>query len=160
MELPDLKVLPERHAPTPYGHPVWIIKIGDGFLPPGLQLRPVGWLEKPGFPTGEVPDECLNALVTAHADRVLRDGTRGIHTCTLCGKSRPFIKWRGQTVHLLGAGHYLVRHGDTVYMAPELLLHYIRAHRYRPPEEFVRATLDGRFLADDDLDIRSKKHWE
>jgi hypothetical protein len=43
--------------------------------------------------------------------------------------------------------------GNTVYMAPELLLHYICQHSYCPPQEFVRATIQGVFLGADDLEI-------
>jgi hypothetical protein len=154
MEHPDLQVFPKGHPPSPYDCPVLIVKIGDGFLPKGLRLCEVGWLEKPGFPAGRVPGECIDALVAAHQNRVFSDGYRGIHTCTLCGKSQPQIRWRGRTVRLKGHGHYLVRKGSTVYMAPELLLHYIRSHRYRPPEEFVKATMVGRFLTEDDLEIK------
>jgi hypothetical protein len=159
MEYDDLHVFPDDHPPTPYGKPAHIIKIGDGFLPKGLRLCAVGWIEKPGFSTGAVPDDCIEALVVAHAKAIVRDGTRGIHSCAICSRTRPRIRWRDQTVHLLGYGHYLVQLGEMVYMAPELLLHYIRGHRYRPPDEFVEATIRGRFLTEDDLDIQWKT-WE
>ena len=36
-------------------------------------------------------------------------------------------------------------------MCPALILHYILDHGYRPPEEFLRALLQGAFLIGDDL---------
>ena len=31
----------------------------------------------------------------------------------------------------------------TVYAAPTLIVHYVEAHRYRPPEEFIAAVLNA-----------------
>ena len=36
-------------------------------------------------------------------------------------------------------------------MAPALLLHYILGHQYRPPDEFLEAVTQGRFLSENDL---------
>ncbi len=116
MEYPDLHTFPEGHPPSPYNSPALVVKIGDGSLPRGLELRVVGWLEKPGFLTGKVIDECLDALVVAHSEgKIFSDGHRGIHDCTLCGRGRPKIRWRGQTLDLLGHGHYLIQMKDSVY---------------------------------------------
>jgi hypothetical protein len=43
---------------------------------------------------------------------------------------------------------------QVVYMAPELLLHYILGHEYSPPEEFLEAVANGRFLSEADLEVR------
>ena len=153
MHFPDLHLFPDGHPPSPYERPVLIVKIGDGFLPKGFRLCAVGWLEKMGFSTGRVPDECIDALVDACSGQILSDGSRGVHACALCGRGMPRVRWRGKTVRLKSHGHYLVLLGQTVYMAPELLLHYIRTHHYRPPQEFIEATIRGRFMREDDLDI-------
>ncbi len=65
MEFPDLFVFAEDHPPTPYDEPIHVVKVGHGFLPKGSRLCSVGWIEKPGFPTGNVPDECIDKLVVA-----------------------------------------------------------------------------------------------
>ena len=164
MEYPDLFVFPEGHPPSPYEFPVpggqatAVPYYKDGkashlVLKEGLQLSAVGWLERPGFTTGQTPDACIGALVAAHATRIVRDGTRGIHTCTLCGEHLPQLQWRDQAVQLKGHGHYLIQMSKTVYMAPELLLHYIYHHAYCPPQEFVGATIHGLFLGAEDLEI-------
>jgi hypothetical protein len=157
MEFADLHVFPKGHPPSPRKSGVLIVKVGSGFLPKGLRLCSVGWLEKPGFPTGVVSQKCIKALITAHPGGIFSDGCRGIHGCTLCGRIMPKVRWRNWTVHLKGHGHYLVRMDDMVYMAPELLLHYIRGHRYCPPQEFVDAVIHGTFLGEDDLDIKWRK---
>ena len=38
-------------------------------------------------------------------------------------------------------------------MTPALVLHYILDHRYRPPDEFVEAVIEGSLLTDDDLEF-------
>jgi hypothetical protein len=164
MEYPDLFIFPEGHPPSPYDHPVpggqrlAVPYYRDGtrsslVLKEGLRLCAVGWLERPGFATGQVPDVCIEALVEAHSAKIVMDGTRGIHDCTLCGKSLPQLQWRDRVVQLKGHGHYLLQMEKTVYIAPELLLHYICDHSYCPPDEFVRAMVHGVFLGVDDLEI-------
>ena len=154
MEFPDLHEFPEGHPPSPYGKPLLVVKVGSGILPDGLTVRAVGWLERPGFPTGSVPKACVDALMAALRDGIFSDGCRGIHSCTLCGKTLPEVRWRRRKVTLKGHGHYLLQSGRVVYMAPSLLLHYMLDHDYRPPEEFVQAVAQGRFLTEDDLVIR------
>ena len=164
MEYPDLFVFPEGHPPSPYDHPVpGGQRLGVSYheggrfsslvLEKGLRLCAVGWIERPGFATGQVPDACIEALIAAHRSKIVRDGTRGIHTCKLCGSNLPKLHWRDQSVQLEGHGHYLVRLEKTVYMAPELLLHYIGEHRYCPPQDFVHATVHGGFLGPGDLEV-------
>jgi hypothetical protein len=42
-----------------------------------------------------------------------------------------------------------VEHEGRVYVCPALILHYILDHSYRPPDEFVQAVTQGRFLTRD-----------
>jgi hypothetical protein len=158
MEYPDGFIFPEGHPPSPYDYPVPVMKGGEpgtALLPEDLRLCAIGWIERKGFATGSVPDGCLEALVTGHPDKIVSDGTRGIHTCTLCGQMLPRLQWHDRVLQLTGHGHYLVQVEGIVYMAPELLLHYICDHSYCPPQEFVHATVRGEFLSAEDLEIRS-----
>lgn len=160
MELRDLHPFDKGHPPSPYGKPLLVVKVGDGLLPEGLTLRAVGWLEHKGFPTGTIPKECIDALVGALRGGVFSDGYRGYHDCTLCGAAFPQIKWKRRTIGLQGHGHYLVQLGQVVYMAPALLLHYILDHEYRPPDEFLEAVTNGRFLTERDLVVRWQSSGE
>ena len=76
-----------------------------------------------------------------------------IHICENCKIPRPQITWNGKTIILKGHGHYLVQFMEKVYIAPELLLHYILAHNYCPPDEFIKAIISGKFMTKDDLVI-------
>ena len=40
---------------------------------------------------------------------------------------------------MLGAANVFVPSDEAIYVAPSLVLHYIDAHAYLPPEEFRRA---------------------
>jgi hypothetical protein len=153
MQFPDLHEFPKGHPPSPYGKPLLVVKVGDGVLPEDLTLRAVGWLERPGFPTGSVSKEIIDALVAALRGGIFSDGYRGIHMCTLCSDAFPAPKWRRRTIALKGHGHYLLLHERIVYMAPALLLHYILGHQYRPPDEFLEAVAHGRFLTENDLAV-------
>jgi hypothetical protein len=154
MEYPDLYQFPEGHPPSPYEEPIMVLGVGDVYLPAGLDLFAVGWLEKPGFTTGKVPKAAVKALVAAYPDKIVPDGTRGWHTCTLCEVEMVRVKWKGNKFDLSGHGHYLVRDGQAVYMAPALLLHYILDHDYCPPQLFIDAVINGDFLTIDDLEAR------
>jgi len=62
--------------------------------------------------------------------------------CGQCGAARPLdymVKWglRGAT----GYRNVWIPAANAVYIAPEMILHYIRGHSYRPPDEFVEAVL-------------------
>lgn len=159
MQLPDLYEFPAGHPPSPYNHPVDVIKSGYGLLPDGLVLRAVGWIDGKIFSSGEV-DEVHVALLIHGLDRVFRDGYRGVHSCALCKQSDATLKWRNRKVEVKATGHYLLRLDKVVYVAPTFLLHYILDHQYRPPEEFLIALENGRFLTEDDLLVRWRAEGE
>lgn len=154
MKYPDLYKFPEGHPPSPYEIPVDIFNVGEVNLPAGLQLFAVGWIEDAGFTTGAVPDECIEALFAAYPSKIISDGTRGTHSCTLCDEESPEVKWKDKTVAVIGYGQYFVQVEKAVYMAPAPLLHYILDHHYCPPQVFIDAVNKGKFLTTDDLVIK------
>jgi len=153
MEFPDLYKFPKNSPPSPYGKPLLVVRVGRGVLPKGVTLRTIGWLEHQGYPTGEVGKEIVDKLFAALSQGRFNDGSRGVHSCTLCGNSLFKIRWRRRQIEMSGHGHYLLQCGKVVYMAPAMLLHYIVDHHYCPPEEFLDAVVNGRFLTVDDLDV-------
>jgi hypothetical protein len=58
--------------------------------------------------------------------------TRGFHGCELCGAWAP---------DGLGSAEIRVEGGRVVYAAPNLVAHYVRKHRYAPPDDFVASVL-------------------
>jgi hypothetical protein len=105
----------------------------------------VGWLaEENSFPTGEAPD----GLVAAVLERVRREPVnrmRGFHECEFCPEDDEyypaFIEHEGQRVYLGDCEIWVTGDDGTVYAAPSLIAHYIREHRYLPPEGFVDALI-------------------
>ena len=71
---------------------------------------------------------------------------RGYHRCNLCDADDAChpaeVVWEGE-VHVVGSAEIRVIGADGVrYAAPNMILHYVSAHHYLPPTEFVDAVLN------------------
>lgn len=88
----------------------------------------IGWLDPAhDFPTGVTTEEFQAKLELLCMRQVKR--TRGFLHCPFCqGLERSSSEMR-------------VAHGGKVYAAPSLVHHYVVAHAYRPPDEFIAAVL-------------------
>jgi hypothetical protein len=69
---------------------------------------------------------------------------RGLHLCELCSERDSNTPERDGRALLLGSAEIRVfsKSGD-IYAAPNLIYHYVSAHRYRPPDAFIRALSEG-----------------
>jgi len=101
----------------------------------------VGWLtSKHAFPKGVVEplliDKLARAVVTHRANRM-----RGFHACDLCLPSRIIsVDVDGSKFQLGSAEIWIPASGSTIaFASPDLILHYISAHGYRPPSSFLEA---------------------
>ena len=101
----------------------------------GDHIRAVGWLsDKHPFPTGDASPAFLARL--KEFCRRWGDGLEplawgifmGPHRCELC---------RGY----MASGNIGVPAGGVLFAAPEMVGHYVEAHRYAPPAEFVAAVM-------------------
>lgn len=93
--------------------------------PEGRQTRAIGWLGRGhAFPTAPVDPELIRLLErwprSPHAPPVEQ-------RCELCASA------------CAESGSVIVPFGQGLYVAPRLIIHFIREHGYAPPEEFVRA---------------------
>ena len=101
----------------------------------GPSIRAIGWLddEHPfsmGSTSAEFRDR-LRALCNGWPDGLEALGwpvAAGTHSCQLCGEFR-------------AAGNIGVPGGDGLFVAPEMVAHYVDAHDYQPPQEFIEAVL-------------------
>ncbi|AWM39925.1 hypothetical protein C1280_24920 [Gemmata obscuriglobus] len=102
----------------------------------GDHVRAVGWLHPDhSFPTGPVPPG-FSAALRAHAyDSWQPVLAMGPHFCELCSHPAPGADRAG------GARNFWIPSMSVVYVAPELIVHYVEDHQYQPPEEFVAAVL-------------------
>ena len=103
----------------------------------GDHVRAIGWLsDQHPFPTGDTPPEFLARLKEfcqrwAEGLAPLAWGVfAGPHRCELC---------RG----FMASGNVGVPAGDVLSAAPEMVAHYVEAHRYAPPAEFITAVLSA-----------------
>ncbi len=101
----------------------------------GEHVRAIGWLSSGHpFSTGESSPAFRARLATIC--RLWTEGLAplrwcvcaGIHECELC-KS------------FCASGNIGVPAGALLYVAPEMIHHYVEVHRYSPPPEFVAAVL-------------------
>lgn len=113
------------------------------FLPGRPPALNVGWLDdEHPFPQGDLPVE-LRSKVSELAVVAPTNQTRGAHLCELCAEvshtSNPQAVWRGQSRVLGTAEIWVTSIAGVSYACPDLIVHYIDAHGYLPPEEFVEA---------------------
>ena len=98
----------------------------------GVNVRAIGWLEC-GHPyrQGAVSAEFLAVLKAQVAIAYQVVHFLGSHSCSLCPKGQQRTGFR----------NLLVPTVELLYVAPELVVHYIEGHNYQPPEEFVVAMM-------------------
>lgn len=105
----------------------------------GRTLLNVGWLGSDSpFPKGTIDPTAVAILLrlAVNPENVMR----GLHYCEFCDAESPLrIKVPGVGVTALGTGEIHVPANGKLYIAPTLVIHYIEAHGYRPPDEFIEA---------------------
>jgi hypothetical protein len=103
----------------------------------GERIRAIGWLDdRHDYTRGSVPPDFLTRLKLfterSHlSGKALQWGMFcGLHTCELCGRVNGW----------LNCG---VPYQGFLFVFPELVVHYIEAHSYRPPDVFVTAVMNA-----------------
>jgi hypothetical protein len=112
-----------------------------GFVRPGTKA--VGWLARGNaFPT-TAPDEEVLDLLWLYCSISVVD-TRGGHDCEFCpGCYAYYAERNGQRLFLGTAEIRVFSQDGRVYAAPTLIYHYVAAHHYKPPDEFLEALREG-----------------
>ncbi len=103
-----------------------------GAIPGALN---VGWLDRAHeFPKGKVPSAVVGKLKQLATAPTVRH--RGFHCCEFCGPIEA-LRWpeKERRCSLVIS----VRSEGKIYAAPAMIAHYIQAHGYLPPPEFLRA---------------------
>ncbi|MCI0377367.1 MAG: hypothetical protein L0215_07165 [Gemmataceae bacterium] len=119
----------------------------------GPHIRPIGWLH-PDHPytKGEVSSEFLSRLKEftercgQSAEALYFGASGGIHTCEFCGQA-------------YGVGNFGVPCDDLLFVAPEMVVHYIEKHDYRPPAEFVAAVLRCALPDSEEYQVLTEPFW-
>jgi len=103
----------------------------------GEHIRAVGWLSaEHSFTQGEVPAEFSSRLrefakKSCESTYALGWGIyMGLHDCELCNQS-------------MASGNFGVPSGVLLFVAPEMIFHYVETHHYRPPDDFIKAVMSS-----------------
>jgi hypothetical protein len=100
------------------------------YFPGEAKLVAVGWLEcgKP-YSTGTIDRPVYDALAEMRKNPWQPFACAGLHECDLC-RFEPEVR---------GSANLFVPASGTIYVCPDLILHYVNAHGYAPPDVFCRA---------------------
>jgi hypothetical protein len=105
----------------------------------------IAWLDRDqDYPKGDVSSVFLDRLWRFCSLRVSL--SRGFHFCNLCSSgtgSEGLVTHNSETLVLGTAEIRVFGCAGRVYAAPDLIFHYVKAHAYKPPEEFIHAVLTG-----------------
>jgi hypothetical protein len=125
----------------------------ESLVASGDHVRAIGWLHPDhAYTKGEVPAEFLTRLKefaarSGHSATALYFGASGgFHTCEFCGRAH-------------GIGNFGVPSGDLLFVAPEMVVHYIEQHGYRPPAEFVAAVIRSPLPDTEDYQVLTEPFW-
>ena len=102
----------------------------------GEAVRAVGWLAHAHeYPRGPTSTEFVSALRTLRNSwgaifQILPwwPAFMGMHRCELCQDH-------------VDTGDIAVPFVDVLFVAPTMVVHYVEAHKYLPPSDFVRAVV-------------------
>lgn len=119
-----------------------------GYEMPRAGVLNVGWLARGHeFAVGAVPEGLVGAL-----RRLIKSPEnlyRGYHRCEFCPEPPLVVgsnglRLRGPPGETEGNGEIRVAGPNgLVYVAPVLVAHYVEAHNYRPPQEFISAVMSA-----------------
>ena len=96
----------------------------------------VGWLDdQHPYTQGHVPKDLVEKLAAA-SPRLRTHPTQGVHACPFCAR----IHGEHVPIDAMGSAELWLRApSGQIYASPELVVHYIRAHEYRPPIDWLAA---------------------
>lgn len=95
-------------------------------IPESFSAIMIGWLGNSIPSSGETPGEFLERLEWAYEQREIDQGWLGEHECEICN-------------NCTDRGEILIVDGHKMYVAPKMILHYVKDHSYLPAEEFMEA---------------------
>jgi hypothetical protein len=111
----------------------------------------VGWLDvNHPYDRGAVSADVVGRLFELTTTR--RKLTRAGHPCTFCiaDGRHDFARMtlHGTTIDVGFGEVTLAGEGETTYLFPDLICHYVLSHGYRPPDEFLDAVMAAALSSD------------
>jgi hypothetical protein len=119
----------------------------------GEHIRAIGWLH-PDYPfsQGAVSPAFLARLKLFASQAALSTKALffpiwcGVHQCEFCDQS-------------IGAQNFGVPAADLLYIAPEMIVHYVEAHDYCPPLEFQNAVMNSPLPETEEYQVLCEPFW-
>ena len=153
----------EDLSPYSYSTDLVVPQIEEGIIyKRRTSIVNIGWLDNQHpFITGFSSELFLDKLFKLYIIQ-RKNGYRGFHVCQLCHTIKsssvtlknkgqeitidlpdPMIMEKGGRTALIGSREILVHNGKgIVYVAPNMICHYVAEHNYLPPQEFIHAVLE------------------
>ena len=107
----------------------------------GIPLVCIGWLSSQSdFRTGRV-SESFFRILCSHLKSAWNPpfACAGKHDCDLCQFGRSTTRFADFEFTSASGSELFIPTGDSIFVAPVAIAHYIAAHRYLPPDDFIRA---------------------
>jgi hypothetical protein len=124
----------------------------ESLVASGNHVRAIGWLH-PDHPytKGEVCPEFLARLKdfifrSGYQDHFCFPGVGGLHTCEFCGL-------------VSGGGNLGLPSDDLLFIFPDMVVHYIECHSYKPPDELVAALLRSPLPDTEEFQLLTEPFW-
>lgn len=107
------------------------------------RLIAVGWLESGhDYTSGELSDSVVSRLTELLVNPWQPSIAMGQHDCSFCrfsGGPRTFT-FNNSTIEM-GISNLFIPTKDQIFVAPSLIVHYMDAHNYAPPDVFCDAVM-------------------
>ena len=108
----------------------------------------VGWLDTAhDFPRGAVRPDLVERLTRICTRPIVKH--RGFHVCEFCDFA-PDATFAIQKAAgaLSSTVIRVVGHDGRIYYSPAMICHYIEAHGYQPPQQFIEAVVEMEYDGD------------
>ena len=118
----------------------------SGLLDGAADVRAIGWLGLESVlvqPTHAISERQFDKLMALSENPWQPWNTAGHHRCEFCRFSGgPGLVIAGDRQVAIGTRTLFIPGTDVIYAAPTTVVHYIDAHGYTPPAEFLNAVDD------------------
>jgi hypothetical protein len=101
-------------------------------------VQNAGWLDaRHEFPRGDVDAALIAKLAFLVVHKTVQQ-MRGFHYCEFCDQEDVWVR-HGGAATLLGTAEIWIPASDhgTCFASPNLIVHYVEQHRYRPPDSYL-----------------------
>jgi len=125
-------------------------------------LLNVGWIECSTFPQGHLVNKEMVLYGVMQHCKYPVNLMMGFQVCPFCNNadhSMLEVKWYKQSVRVGNGEIWVKGMNNLIYVAPTMIYHYMEAHDYLPPPEFIDAVRNEPFDHFHRLYERAMEAW-